>query len=644
MTRVPRLPTRPWELSTRFHSRSGSRAHNLILRRAMARRRTRAVRRRNSHGSQGTHVGQTACLLCRQKAETGSPILDHMLKQHTVHEPKYCCSICVECPRPEVWFHRDCYFLLESTYKDQRRPAAKQFKDLGDVLKCSHLQDGSDRLSVSVREGLVSPWAARLHDKAFSQGLLKRFPAEIQLAIAELIGSPWYLIVLGETRRLLEELSNIDEEPQSAQIRLAGAVYVSWITYHGHSYISRISNTPFKTLESSDQQCLKVPPSVQQVILSTDFIGVRQMQFVDQDSKVTSDGSPRYEFIDIPGPSSELNSLFLRSLGTREGRPANRIWNVVNPPELQPWNLYSIQESYQQADHLDCVELCPELKGLVVCCSTEGILGIHGFVKPSSAFRSFVRLMDQKVPGLRKQWIFFPVNAGEVFENAWVRQFEGSYSAGAQHLLVIQTSLGRVVTFGPQYTDSLRHKYKFRPLRKEGDGALSAIVHDGSNPARETLHTIAVTCNPDIPSKNCNQEPPEPFPSYTPPSLYDWSRQKFSRLNLWFLSKAPLQDVLSIRVCRDQEQDHFPYTGMILRYADNHLESVGQVRMDRKISPEIRCPIQIQHCYNIGEHKQYIGGISTSEKGNDQWEEIPQRGTLVWWFGPLGDQVSVFDD
>ncbi|KAL4954696.1 hypothetical protein BDW69DRAFT_136771 [Aspergillus filifer] len=83
---------------------------------------------------------------------------------------------------------------------------------------------------------------------------------------------------------------------------------------------------------------------------------------------------------------------------------------------------------------------------------------------------------------------------------------------------------------------------------------------------------------------------------------------------------------------------------MILRYDDGHLESVGQVRMDRKISPEMCVPLQLY--IEVSEHsgRRYAAQISTCNVGQPDWVNIPQQGTLVWCFSALGDWVSVYDE
>ena len=105
---------------------------------------------------------------------------------------------------------------------------------------------------------------------------------------------------------------------------------------------------------------------------------------------------------------------------------------------MQPRNLYRSQDSYEHSRHLEYLELSSDIVGFVVCLSKKGMLGIHGLMKRSRAFEFFATDMEQKAPSLKKQWIFFPINAGEVIENIWVRQNGG---ADAQHFHLVVSFL-----------------------------------------------------------------------------------------------------------------------------------------------------------------------------------------------------------
>ncbi|KAL4926386.1 uncharacterized protein BDV17DRAFT_293601 [Aspergillus undulatus] len=179
--------------------------------------------------------------------------------------------------------------------------------------------------------------------------------------------------------------------------------------------------------------------------------------------------------------------------------------------------------------------------------------------------------------------------------------------------------------------------FEFHPLRKEGDGAISGIVRDGLDPAKKMLLTFCVTCASDVCPEAPTPKPPSPFPHYKPPDIRS---RGASRPNCWFLSKAPVEGLYSVHACRDREQEHHPYLGLILNYKDGHVEFIGQIRWHRDIAPEKRAPIHIQ--YGSLNNKSYINDIATCELESPHSQKIPAQGTVVWWLGQLGDEVAIY--
>ena len=112
------------------------------------------------------------------------------------------------------------------------------------------------------------------------------------------------------------------------------------------------------------------------------------------------------------------------------------------------------------------------------------------------------------------------------------------------------------------------------------------------------------------------------------------------------MTKAPLEGLYKVRVCRDLEKPHRPCIGLLLYYTKERVESLGQVRWDRDLTYDVLAPINLE-IGNING-KDYIKGVQRdtactqldSEVG--VWQKIPQHGTLVWWFGNLGDKVALY--
>lgn len=116
----------------------------------------------------------------------------------------------------------------------------------------------------------------------------------------------------------------------------------------------------------------------------------------------------------------------------------------------------------------------------------------------------------------------------------------------------------------------------------------------------------------------------------------------------WYMTKAPLNGLLKVRVCRDREQLHHPCLGLLLYYKSQRVESLGQIRWDREISQDTFAPIRIENGNING--KNYIRNIlgessrHTSTSITSEWQDLPQLGTVVWWFGHIGNIIRIYND
>jgi hypothetical protein len=219
------------------------------------------------------------------------------------------CYRCLIFTNPAVSFHEQCYNTLEDSYKTSEKPTFDDLRKFADAVKPLYKpQDKEQRDAASVREGLFSRYTQHVMENSFRQELLGQLPAEVQAIILDFISPCWYLIVLGETRRLIEQLRNV-AETRCGRFSLAQEIYITRTKYQGISYISGISNTPLESrlLGISDRLRLKLPAHVRKIVLSVDHIGVRRVQFMDQNSDPSPDGSPWYEIIDVPSSHVEAH-------------------------------------------------------------------------------------------------------------------------------------------------------------------------------------------------------------------------------------------------------------------------------------------------------------------------------------------------
>lgn len=263
------------------------------------------------------HPAKTQCLLCRMSAEGGSVVLGmssrpekkNIILSNTKKDPHQNLYRAVSCSKDclphslyedtVVWYHKACYDVLVLTYKSSEIPTSCDLEHFHKATK--PLYDTYDKErddTASSAEGLFSIHTESILRNSFRQELLKHLPAEIQAAILDFIGPCWYLILLGESRRLLGEIRK-GKKVYNPQLDLSGDIYITKIRYRGNFYVSEVSNTPL-TLRSqpfSRTERLIVPQNASKAVISSDHIGIRQIQLLNLIP--SSDGSAWYECIDL---------------------------------------------------------------------------------------------------------------------------------------------------------------------------------------------------------------------------------------------------------------------------------------------------------------------------------------------------------
>lgn len=220
-----------------------------------------------------------------------------------------------------------------------------------------------------------------------------------------------------------------------------------------------------------------------------------------------------------------------------------------------------------------------------------------------------------------------------------------------------------MITFGPH--DPALHArfiFKFYSLVKHGDGVISGICHNGWDPASIYLSEIGVSFHSSSHRGSIDQTPeeresrrpagqnqgtilePESRPrvdSYLPPPLLFRS----SPLS-HYMTKAPLQGLIDVQYCRDTKLPHRPCIGLLLYYDDGGIESLGQIRWDRKMSDRIFAPVCLLRGIEDGKHyvkdvRAITGPSSKRIEEAEDWLGIPTHGSLIWWFGHLGDHLTL---
>ncbi|PWY81991.1 hypothetical protein BO70DRAFT_292265, partial [Aspergillus heteromorphus CBS 117.55] len=463
--------------------------------------------------------------------------------------------------------------------------------------------------------------------------------------ITDLISPCWYLTVLGETRRLMEQLRHSNGS-QCERLSLSNGLYITRTMYQGTNYVSRISSVPFASPDAARQTQINIPAHAKKLILSTDHIGVRSLYFLGQNSNLVPDGSPWYDILDIPDCRAEayirFDGLFSRTIRILAKKPcdASMTWSFPKKPTFRPWNFQKTRNYYR----LHHIELNAAVKGIIVCCSYGRTIGIHGFTGRSKAFWKFIDSMNQRLKNSQRFWMFFPLNVNEKIQGAWVRTFKNCDPPSSNPVLLIRTSLKRAVAFGPHPPAYLKQSYEFQCLLRKSDGAVSGIFHDGLDPSARHISVMGVVCDSHR-SINEYSEFETSLDPYITPNI---SPSDGTPVTAWYMTKAPLEGLLEVRTCRDKHQPHRPCLGFLLYYQDGHVESLGQVCWDQDLDREVHAPICIEYDDIAG--KEYIKGVQRSVAGSQlnpdtcKLQELPQHGTIAWWFGHLKDRIIIYND
>jgi hypothetical protein len=145
---------------------------------------------------------------------------------------------------------------------------------------------------VLMEEGLFSPHSKCVLDTCFSQNLLSRLPPEVLTMIVVHLGVCHYLILLGETCRLIAHTKRLRKlRYKIPDVIISGdsskPIHVSRILFHGRDYISTISSESLPSWVSSPEMPVPEvhgpPGAAQAIVLSSDGGAVRKMQILNQD-------------------------------------------------------------------------------------------------------------------------------------------------------------------------------------------------------------------------------------------------------------------------------------------------------------------------------------------------------------------------
>jgi hypothetical protein len=244
----------------------------------------------------------TLCVaLLNQSIATGSP---HAMR---VVECQRDCFQCWRRPSRYLWYHASCLIVLYASYpSNSPKPDLQDIHDFGLLTQAQSHSWEDAACNEVIEEGLRSPYTKIVLEDTFPQEKLLGLPAEIFGMIVRFIGDCAYLVVLGQTRRLVDTLREGRGAPVvSMSVGLSSQVYSLEVVFRNTSYLSRISN--FRVESRLHQRLLHHGSHVQRIVLSKDDFGVRNIRFFDTcSSSVAPDGSPWYENLVVEGEASDV--------------------------------------------------------------------------------------------------------------------------------------------------------------------------------------------------------------------------------------------------------------------------------------------------------------------------------------------------
>ncbi|KAK2804035.1 hypothetical protein FQN51_002565 [Onygenales sp. PD_10] len=515
------------------------------------------------------------------------------------------------------WFHRPCFEILRASYGKSGRPSLGLIADttkIIDSLLPAYVPAAVKRKAdiASTLDGLFSPLTKDILASVFSQQLLAKFPPEILDLILEFSGPCWYLIVLGEVRRLIEYKRECDLNSWSSiplpviSAAVSRRIYVSRVTVQGTRYIGRISSEPlpahFSSPPREDQEYYDPPDDFDRLLLIADGVAARDIKLLRKGediprekaeglwynvvniSELTGTTILRVEDGLVCGRAFLLLGIIAESPEDRKPdtpAPSIRLWSDPNhPQQLQLWNGVHASAASQRT-RLDYINLKPSnpdssnrTRGLVVYAARWSITGIHAFRGKTAEFDAFMETMKQRAEYSDESlWQYFPLGPQEQICDAWLcfpRSLTGHRSIDRPRAFAIKTTHNRSASFGTFFDPG---KTQIWHLINPSDGGsdsssssspphnfITGLFHSTPDPTDPCVSHLGVTCaHNTIPPPNAIDEPAAGrgfksgspgCPPYDLPYSNMWS---VAVLDDAQLTRARARNITRVTLCQESE-------------------------------------------------------------------------------------------
>jgi len=197
----------------------------------------------------------------------------------------------------------------------------------------------------------------------------------------------------------------------------------------------------------------------------------------------------------------------------------------------------------------------------------------------------------------------------------------------------LDTSQGRHMTFGTSVQTYEQHLFKFHQLSCTPAHASGfCLNHLGVVGSSDFVFAVAHKT-----TFNANRESRPTIPA----SLIGIPKNYV--IGGWFYSEACLLGVTELQLCIDQSQLYHPCIGILLKYNDGRLESLGQWRYDFAFTL-VKVTTHFYVCTQIVGNRSYVQYVGLkkgeSSESGQVWQRVSAQDKVSWWC--TSGRVEVF--
>ncbi|KAM3446846.1 hypothetical protein MY3296_009282 [Beauveria thailandica] len=352
--------------------------------------------------------------------------------------------------------------------------------------------------------------------------------------------------------------------PQSLDVTTTSPIWAQFIKFHGRFYIASLSNTAYEDSDKTSTSTLIYSPSrastVDAIYVAYDPWGIRNILFASSETDVNvaeCTGVWWHTLALVPAVgklSAEGDGLKLRQLVYLDGAHERVVWPSPTSPQHH-FKVVRMQNSQNLLQAMPLVINGANTIGYRVghCANTVVIWSEE---RGQSVRRSIKLSRLDPV-----SWLFLPINPGDWVARILLRtRTRRRGPCQAEFIFVLNS--GQVHVMGEHPRPGTEDTYKYKTLLGLSDNRPVTIYADMSDGLRSIM----------IPKNLTNVSRAKPrLTLLQPTSMFPRSHDSF------FYSKAPLEAVSRIRVCRVEER----ITGMLLGYSNGSWTSLGSVDLDQ---------------------------------------------------------------